>query len=177
MDRAVGINAHDAFALGDAPARGVGIAVFHALEHRGEAAALLGVQVHRLGVAHAQLGALLQGGDHRHVAGGGHEDRMAGAVEGLGLHSRDLVGRQHLEVEGVGQVGEGGSPQGGEQGEQDRHLHDQGQAAGQGAAELLHQLAQFFLLLLGIAGVFGLDLGLALLHHRLGDAHAAGAAD
>ena len=102
---------------------------------------------------------------------------MAGRVEGLGLHRCHLFGGEDLDIEGVGNVGEGRSPQGGKEGEQDRHLHQQGQTARQGAAELLHQLAQLLLLLLGVVGKFGFDLRLPLLHHGLGDPHASCAAD
>ena len=106
MDAPVLVDADDALTLGDGPGGCKGGAVLNAAQDGGEAGAVLGVQADGLGVPHAQLGALLQAGDHGDVIRAGHKDGVTGAVERLRLDRGDLIGRQHLEIQGVGDVGE-----------------------------------------------------------------------
>ena len=100
------IHAHHPLTLGDAPGGLKGVAVVDALEHGGKAVAGSRVELHLGFVTDPELGATLEAGNHGYVVGFSHEDRVTGAVERLGLHGGDLIGRQNLQVQGVGHIGE-----------------------------------------------------------------------
>ena len=105
-DRAVLADADDVITFGHCPCGGEASRVLNIREHVAEGAAVLRMKVHGGAVANADLGAPRQAGDHRHVVGFTDEDGMAGAVERFGFNGSDLVCRQHLHVQGVGDVGE-----------------------------------------------------------------------
>ena len=107
VNGAIRIHRHHPFALGHSPARGKGLAIFNFGKHTVKTGPLPGVELDLVGFTHPQLGAVLQGADHRYVVGCGDEDGVAWGIEGLGFDRGALVGRQHLEVEGVWHIGEG----------------------------------------------------------------------
>ena len=62
------------------------------------------MEIDRGAVPNTELCAAGEAGDHGNVIGFSNEDGMAGAVERLGLHSSDLISRQNLQIDRVGNI-------------------------------------------------------------------------